>query len=30
VFIKRLRDPEFKGDVIEPDEEKIFLEKAEL
>ena len=28
-FIKRLREPEFKGEVIEPDEEKILLEKAE-
>ncbi|WP_440678103.1 tyrosine-type recombinase/integrase [Candidatus Pelagibacter sp. HIMB1611] len=28
-FIKRLREPEFKGEVIEPDEEKVLLEKAE-
>ena len=28
-FIKRLREPEFKGEVIEPDEEKVLLEQAE-
>ena len=28
-FIKRLKEPEFKGEVIEPDEEKVLLEKAE-
>lgn len=28
-FIKRLREPEFKGEVIEPDEEKVLLERAE-
>ena len=28
-FIKRLREPEFKGEVIECDEEKVLLEKAE-
>ena len=29
-FIKRLKEPEFKGEVIELEEEKILLEKAEL
>jgi len=28
-FIKRLKEPEFKGEVIEPDEEKVLLEQAE-
>ena len=28
-FIKRLREPEFKGEVIEPNEEKVLLEQAE-
>jgi integrase len=28
-FIKQLREPEFKGEVIKPDEEKVLLEKAE-
>ena len=28
-FIKRLKEPEFKADIIEPDEEKLLLTKAE-
>ena len=28
-FIKRLKEPEFKADIIEPEEEKLLLTKAE-
>ena len=30
IYSQKLKEPEFKGEVIEPEEEKLLLEKAEL